>query len=98
MGPIQGGLKGDMLALEDPPLVLPGDLPHLLDDPSDRVEVHVPGPAYLLCRCSGFSQAGLLQDADVGDLAPAYPFDVAVVQALGQVHHVTGRGAVDVHA
>ena len=98
MGAIQGGLESDILPFEDPPLFLAGDLPHLLDGTSDRVEVQVPGPGNLLRRGTGFPQPGLFQDSNVGNLAPTYTFDMAVVQSLGQVHHVAGRGAMHIHA
>ena len=98
VGAIKGGLECDILALEDPALVLACHLPHLLDETPDRVEVQVPGPGNLLHRRPCFPQAGLLQDSDVGNLTLAYPFYLAVVQSLGQVHDVAGCGAMNIHA
>ena len=90
MRSVQRRLQRHILALEHPPLILPGHLPPLLADPLDPIEIQLAGRFHLLGRRSGFSQAGFFQHPGIGDLARPYPRDLAFAQPLGQIHEVAG--------
>ena len=95
---VQGGLDGDVLALERFPFVFAGDLALGPQQPFDLFEVQVPAGFDLLHRGARLRQAGLGQYPLVGDGSAADTLDLVFCQAFGQVDQFPGHGTAHVEA